>query len=32
MMIGEIQKNSMERIRVSTVEYKGHAFIDARVY
>jgi len=32
MLIGEIQKNTTEKIRVSLSEYKGHKFIDVRVY
>jgi len=32
MLIGELQKNSTERIRVSTEIYKGHEFIDVRIY
>lgn len=32
MLIGEIQKNSTEKIRVSLSEYKGYQFIDVRVY
>lgn len=32
MLIGEIQKNSTEKIQVSTASYKGHDFIDIRVY
>lgn len=32
MLIGEIQKNATEKIRVSISEYKGHKFIDVRVY
>lgn len=32
MLIGEIQKNLKERIRVSMEEYRGHKFIDLRVY
>lgn len=32
MLIGEIQKNSTEKIRVSTESYKGYDFIDVRVY
>lgn len=32
MLIGEIQKNSTERIRVSIEEYKGYSFLDVRVY
>ena len=32
MLIGEIQKNSTEKIRVSIESYKGHEFIDVRVY
>jgi hypothetical protein len=31
-VIGEIQKNAMERIRVARKEYKGHEFIDVRVF
>jgi len=30
--MGEIQKNSTEKIRVSVASYKGHGFIDVRVY
>ncbi len=32
MLIGEIPKNSTERIRVSIAEYKGYTFLDVRVY
>jgi len=32
MLIGEIQKNSIEKIRVILSEYKGYKFIDIRVY
>ena len=32
MLLGEIQKNSTEKIRVSTESYKDHEFIDVRVY
>ncbi len=32
MLIGEIQKNTTEKIRVSKESYKGHDFIDVRVY
>lgn len=32
MLIGEIKKNSTEKIKVSTESYKGHDFIDVRVY
>lgn len=32
MLIGEIQKNTTEKIRVSKESYKGHEFIDVRVY
>jgi hypothetical protein len=32
MQIAEIEKNSKERIRVSVEEYKGHKFVDCRVY
>jgi hypothetical protein len=32
MMIGEISKNSTEKIRVTISEYKGYTFLDVRVY
>jgi len=32
MLIGEIQKNSTEKIMVSKQAYKGYEFIDVRVY
>lgn len=32
MLIGEVAKNTRERIRVSVEEYKGHTFIDLRTY
>jgi 16S rRNA G966 N2-methylase RsmD len=32
MLIAEIQKNLKERVRVSIEEYRGHKFIDLRVY
>jgi hypothetical protein len=32
MLIGEISKNSTERIRVSISEYRGYTFLDVRVY
>ncbi len=32
MLIAEIEKNSTELIRVIITEYKGHKFIDCRVY
>lgn len=32
MLIAEIEKNSKERIKVSIEGYKGHKFIDCRVY
>lgn len=32
MLMGEIQKNSTEKIQVSTASYKGHDFIDIRIY
>jgi hypothetical protein len=32
MLIAEIYKNTAKRIRVSVEEYKGHKFIDCRVY
>jgi hypothetical protein len=30
--LGEIQKNSTERIRVSRRSYEGHEFIDIRIF
>jgi len=32
VLIGEVEKNTKERIRVSIEEYKSHKFIDCRVY
>jgi hypothetical protein len=32
MLIAEIEKNTKEKIRVSIADYKGHRFIDCRVY
>lgn len=32
MLIAEIEKNATEHIRVVITEYKGHKFIDCRVY
>jgi hypothetical protein len=32
MLICDIEKNQKERIRVSIEEYKGHKFVDTRVY
>ncbi|OPY05705.1 MAG: Transcriptional Coactivator p15 (PC4) [Syntrophorhabdus sp. PtaB.Bin184] len=32
MIISEIEKNQKECIRVSLEEYKGHEFIDCRVF
>jgi len=32
MTINEIDKNSKEKIRVSIEEFRGHRFIDCRVY
>lgn len=32
MLIGEIHKNSTEKIRVTLSEYKGYTFLDVRVY
>lgn len=32
MTIGEIPKNSTEKIRVSISEYKGYKFLDVRIY
>ncbi len=32
MLIAEIEKNALEHIRVIITEYKGHRFVDCRVY
>ena len=32
MQMAEIEKNLKERVRVSIEKYKGHEFIDCRVY
>jgi len=32
MLIGEIQKNSIDKLRVSISEYKGFTFLDIRVH
>jgi hypothetical protein len=32
MLVGEITKNSNEKIRVNLAEYRGYKFIDIRVY
>jgi len=32
MLFAEIEKNTKEKIRVSIEEYKGHKFVDCRVY
>ena len=32
MIISEIQKNMKEVVRISVEEYKGHKFVDCRVY
>ena len=32
MLICEVEKNTKERIRISVEEFKGHKFIDCRVY
>ncbi len=31
-IIGEIEKNSSQKIRVSSKNYKGHDFIDIRIF
>ena len=31
-LIGEVQKNAIEKIRVNLQSYKGKRFIDARIY
>lgn len=32
IQLGEVRKNSVELIRVIGTEYKGHRFVDVRVY
>lgn len=32
MVIGEIERNPTERLRVSTESYKGRDYIDVRIY
>ena len=32
MIISEIQKNTKEVVRISVEDYKGHKFVDCRVY
>ncbi len=32
MLIAEIEKNDLEQNRVAITEYKGHRFVDCRVY
>ncbi len=32
MLIGEIEKNSSQKIRVSSERYKGHDFVDIRIF
>lgn len=32
MLIADIEKNTRERVRVTIEEYRGHKFIDCRVY
>jgi len=32
IQFGEVRKNSVELIRVIGTEYKGHQFVDVRVY
>ena len=32
MIIAEIEKNAIERIQITINEYKGHKFVDCRVY
>ncbi len=32
MLIGELAKNSTEKLRVAISEYKGYTFLDVRVY
>lgn len=32
MLIGELQKNSTEKIRISLSEYKGYQYIDVRIF
>jgi 2,3-bisphosphoglycerate-independent phosphoglycerate mutase len=32
MLIGEIEKNALQKIRVSSERYKGHDFVDIRIF
>ena len=32
MLIGEVEKNARERVRITVEEFKGHKFVDLRVY
>lgn len=32
MLIGQVERNQTEVIRVSTEEFKGRAYIDVRIY
>jgi len=32
MILGEIERNATERIRVSTESYKGRDYLDIRIY
>ena len=32
MLIGEFQKNAVERVRVSLEEFRGFQFVDVRAY
>ena len=31
-LIGEVTKNSLERVRISVCTFKGHVIVDARIY
>ncbi len=31
-LIGEAERNNKEKIKVSIEEYKGHTFVDCRIY
>jgi hypothetical protein len=32
MLIGEIERNATERVRISTESYKGRDYLDVRIY
>jgi hypothetical protein len=32
MVVGEVERNETETLRISTEEFKGRAYIDVRIY